>query len=156
MPVVFKLNRITDNLLPFSFPSNSNVSTILVSDDFRSQQSQLIPHPPFHGQGLQISRGRAVRFSRALTRTFYKLLFSVRVLPTIVPLGTNQVSAYVGFLRSFQRTSKTNSTEAHHTSPKDGRYPLTQRGSATLTLNRRRGSHLSRRLRLPSLEFQTR
>ncbi|KAH8996964.1 hypothetical protein EDB86DRAFT_2916897 [Lactarius hatsudake] len=57
----------------------------------------------------------------------------MRVSLTVVPLRANLISACVSFLRSLQRTLETQPTEGRYTSPKDGWYPFTRRGSTMPT-----------------------
>jgi hypothetical protein len=110
--------------------------------------------PPLGTPDIETMCGKQGMPSSARDR-FSNFFSSVRVSPTIVPLGTHQVSAYVGFISSLRRTLETKFTKGHHTSPKDGRYLLTQRESATLTSSRKQESHLLRRPTLLRLEFRT-
>jgi hypothetical protein len=105
-------------------------------------------------------RAVSLRFPRALLTTQVTtsrfLFFSVRVSPTVVPSGTNLVSACVNFLHAPHRTFEKYFPKDRPTSPKpkDGLYPITQRVSDTPMERRERESQLSRRPTLVILRFR--
>jgi hypothetical protein len=149
-PQLESLNTIT---LPTTMSTFTNDSDVTKASVPTKPTYSPFSHPLLGTPGIATMCGKQgipPRTHDHLTNVF----FSVRVSPTVVPLGAHQVSACVGFIHSLQKYFETKSTEGHHTSPRDGLYLLTQRGSATLTSNRKQGSQLLRRPTSPSPEFQ--
>ena len=140
---------------PTICPTLSTIPTSITASLPTKPTYSLSSRPPSGTPGIATMCGKQGIPPR-IHDHFSNLFSSVRVLPTVVPLGAHQVSACVDFIRSLQWSFETNDTKSkgHHTSPRDGRYLLIQRGSATLTSNRKQESPLLRRPTSPSLEFQ--